>query len=132
MKESLSQINFWKKSAEENLEAALVLFKNKHYSSSLFFCHLALEKIIKGLVVKTTKKPAPYIHDLAKLADLAKMPLTSGQVNDLRIITTFNIAGRYQEMKFSFYKSINKKYSKKYLDATNALFIWLKKQYLKK
>ena len=126
------QIAFWKKSAQRSFDAARVLFENKHYDHCLFFCHLSLEKLLKGLVVKNTKKPAPYIHDLAHLANLAKLEIEKGQIENLRIITTFNISGRYQEDKYAFYKKCDKKYSEDYLKISKKLFLWLKKEYQKK
>lgn len=42
-------------------------WNSKRYDACLFFCHLVLEKLLKGLVVKRTEKAAPCIHDLAEL-----------------------------------------------------------------
>lgn len=132
MKNIEKQIDYWKKSSEKNLESAQGLLKLKHYDACLFFCHLALEKILKGLVVKTTKESAPYIHDLANLAGAANLILLKEQIDDLRIITTFNISGRYDDEKFSFYKSCTKEYTEKYFNVSKELYLWLKKQYQKK
>lgn len=126
------QINYWKKSAEHNWKTALDLLKTKHYDACLFFCHLTLKKILKGLAVQHTDKPAPYIHDLANLAATANLILSKEQINQLRIITTFNISGRYDDEKFVFYKSCDKKYTEKYFNISNELRLWLKKQYQKK
>lgn len=126
------QADFWKQSAERNLDAAHILFKSKHYDFCLFLCHLALEKLLKGLAVKQTKKPAPYIHDLEKLAFVAKIKLTKEQISQLRTITTFNIAGRYDEAKYAFHKKCTKPFTTKHLETTEILFIWLKKEYQKK
>ena len=126
------QINYWKQSAQKNFSAAQTLFDGKHYDGSLFFCHLSLEKYLKGLVVEKTKKAAPYIHDLTKLAELAGLNLTDEQIKIFRIITTFNIAGRYPEIKHDFYKRCTKEYTAEYLQITKKLLVWLKKQHLKK
>ncbi|MFA5994955.1 MAG: HEPN domain-containing protein [Patescibacteria group bacterium] len=40
------QINYWRQSAERNWKTSLDLFKTKHYDASLFYAHLAIEKII--------------------------------------------------------------------------------------
>ncbi|MFH1233664.1 MAG: HEPN domain-containing protein [Patescibacteria group bacterium] len=121
------QINYWEKSAERNWETALSLFKTKHYDACLFFCHLAIEKLLKGLVVGQTKKAAPYTHYLEELAKLIKLDLTKEQINNLKIITDFNIAGRYDDAKFAFYKKCTKKYTEKYLNISEELYLWLKK-----
>ncbi len=126
------QIDYWRKSGKKNLDAMQVLFENKHYDSALFFGHLALEKTLKGLIVETAKKSAPYIHDLEKLALLANLEFDEAKAIDLRVITDFNIAGRYKEAKFAFYKKCDKKYTEKHLKIIKELFLWLEKEYQKK
>lgn len=125
------QIDYWKKSAERNWDTALSLFKSKHYDACLFFCHLTIEKLLKGLVVIKTKKTAPYIHHLEKLANIAQLVLSDEKIKNLRIITGFNMSGRYEDSKFAFYKQCTKDYTEKYLNISKDLIIWLKKKYLK-
>ena len=127
-----NQISFWKNSALRTWKVALSLYKNKHYDACLFFCHLSIEKLLKGLVTKQTKNNPPYIHDLKTLAKLSQVKLTQEQNDLLGILTTFNIAGRYSDAKHDFYKKCTKDYTKKYLDITRQLFLWLKKEYQKK
>lgn len=126
------QIDYWKKSADHNWKTALDLLKTKHYDACLFFCHLTLEKLLKGLVVEHTNKQAPYIHDLEKLAIIAKLLVSPEQSEYLKTITRFNIGGRYDDEKLAFYKSCTKEYTEKYFKISNELRLWLKKQYKKK
>ena len=126
------QIDYWHKSGKKNLDAARVLFENKHYDSALFFGHLALEKMLKGLAVISTKKPALYIHDLEKLALIANLKFDEEKAISLRSISDFNIAGRYKEVKFTFYKKCDKRYTEKHLKIIKELFLWLEKEYQKK
>lgn len=126
------QIAFWKKSAEEDWKIAEVLFRAGKYSACLFFCHLSLEKILKGIIVKRMKKPAPYIHDLAQLADGGKIAISDEQRKNLRIVTGFNISGRYSDAKLAFHKICTREYAKKHLDTSKELFVWLKKEFQKK
>jgi hypothetical protein len=93
---------------------------------------LALEKLIKGLVVVRTKQAAPYSHNLSALADLAGIQLSRKQLNELRIITTFNIAGRYDDDKETFYQRCTKQYGSQYLTISKQLYSWLKEQYPEK
>ncbi len=132
MKNIEKQIDYWKKSSERNWKSARGLLKLKHYDACLFFCHLALEKILKGLVVKTAKESAPYIHDLENLALVAKIPISKEQKDDLKTITRFNIGGRYDDVKFKFYKQCTREYTEKYFNISKELYLWLKKQYRKK
>lgn len=126
------QIDYWKQSAERNLKVSVDLYERKHRDACLFFCHLSLEKLLKGLIVQHTDKPAPYLHDLTKLAFIAGLELTEQEIEDLRTITTFNIAARYDEIKFAFHKKCTPSFTKHYLDISKKLFLCLKKKYPKK
>lgn len=132
MQSITKQIEFWKQSARRDLQTALGLFKIKRYDACLFFCHLCLEKLLKGLTVKQAKKAAPFIHDLERLSIVSKLELTEQQFRDLRIITGFNVSARYDTIKDSFYKKCSRDYAKKYLDITKDLFLCLKEKYRQK
>ncbi len=127
-----AQAEYWKLSAERNWRTAMDLFKTKHYDACLFFCHLTLEKSLKALVIRTTNQSAPYIHNLERLANLAKLSLSTEQILQLRVITTFNIAGRYDEEKLAFYKKCSQGFTNKHLQIAKKLYLWLKGEYLKK
>jgi len=91
-KESIKKIiEYWEITAKHDYETMLCLFKGKRYSDSLFFGHIVLEKILKGMVVKETEKEAPYIHNLAELAKLAKCGLIEEEMNLLDAANKFNI-----------------------------------------
>ena len=126
-------VKYWKDSGLKDFEAAQSLFEKRLYPQCLFFCHLTLEKLLKALVIEKTQKFAPFIHDLKRLAEIAKIDLNKQQQNDLEKIFTFNIAGRYPEEKLEFYKKYNKKeITEKYFTITKGLILWLKKSFLKK
>lgn len=57
---------------------------------------------------------------------MINLPLNKEQIINLRMITTFNVAGRYQEEKFNLYKLATAIYTKKYLVIAKNLFLWLK------
>lgn len=122
------EIIYWRASANRDWKTAQYLFKGKRYDGCLFFCHLALEKTLKYLVSEKTKQPVPYTHDLAKLANLAGLKPTKEQTEQLRIINTFNIAGRYQEKKKGLYRQATKAFSEKHLNEARVLRLWLKKE----
>lgn len=129
--EQKKQINYWIISAKRNWLTALDLFRTTHYDACLFFCHLTLEKVLKAFFVKKTKKSAPYVHNLEQLAQVAGLDLTDNQILSLRTITTFNIAGRYDEEKFAFYKKCTKDFTSRHLRMAKELYLWLRKEFLK-
>lgn len=120
-------VKYWLEGAERSFDTAQYLFKGKRYSDALFFCHLALEKILKGLVVQKTKKQAPYIHDLTRLAQDAGLGLDVKQQFHLKEISTFNLKARYSPVKYDFYKKVSREYAQRYLKITKEFYLWLKK-----
>ncbi len=61
------QIDQWKGGATEALETADLLIEKNKISFGLFFCHLAIEKILKAHYIRCTEKLAPKTHDLEYL-----------------------------------------------------------------
>lgn len=61
-------IAYWIDSATYDLETGKALLRSKRYPYALFFGHLAVEKVLKALVVKNTGDHAPYSHSLLMLA----------------------------------------------------------------
>jgi HEPN domain-containing protein len=86
----------WVKFADEDLEAARVLFEAGRYASCAYHCQQALEKILKaGIAYKTKNRPL-YTHNLrdlaAQLPDLS-VPEQIGQT--LRRVSPHYRASRY-------------------------------------
>lgn len=119
----------WSDASKQDLEAAEILFENEKYHHALFFCHLSIEKYLKAIIVKTTKKAPPLIHDLVRLAEKTDIKLTNKIKNELADISAFNIQARYDDYKLSFYRKANKRFTTKYLKMTKEILIWLKEYF---
>lgn len=115
-------VKYWQETAAYDYDTMKSLVKSKRYASSLFFGHIVLEKIFKGLVVKNTKKHAPYTHDLVQLYKLAGMELNNSTKDLLYEVNKFNMKARYPEWKSQFYKYCTKEYAERYLDEINKLY----------
>ena len=77
-------VQAWKSSALEDIklgEDLLMQGKNAH---SLFFLHLAIEKIIKGVHQHLKHEPSLFIHDLYKLATKAGIEVPESEKLELR------------------------------------------------
>ncbi len=118
-------IKYWLETAKHDFETMSGLYKIKRYSDSLFFGHIVLEKILKAHVVATTNDHAPRLHDLARLSVLAKINLTKEQLIFLKQVSDFNIATRYPDFKFNFYKKCTPKFTKEYLDEIKKIYFEL-------
>ena len=122
-------IEYWLKSAKHDLIVVEDMFKNKHYDWCLFLGHLVLEITLKAFWVRDNKNNMPpKIHSLIKLLKQTKLKLNEKQVNFLSIIDKFNIAGRYPDYKFKFYKLCTKKYTEERFNQIKELYKWLLKE----
>lgn len=102
------QISYWLDSAEIDYRAMLNMFESKDYAWALFIGHLVIEKLLKGLIVKSTPSLFIKTHDLNKLASLASLELSEEQKDILDEITLFNLETRYPDYKLEFYKRCTK------------------------
>jgi len=125
MKSEREVLKYWLTASKEDFDSAEILYQNKKYRHALFFCHLSIEKMLKAIIVKSTKTAPPLTHDLVRLAEKAAVPLSELQKTELAEITTFNIEARYDDYKLSFRKKAKKQFSLKYLKKTKEMLQWL-------
>lgn len=120
-------LNYWKKSAEEDFLTAQALLTAKRNLGCLFFCHLAIEKILKALHVAKKNSAPPLVHDLVNLAKQLDLNIQDTE-EDLREISRFNVTARYDDYKFSMYKRADDDFTKKYFVKAKEIYQWLKQQ----
>ena len=61
-------IKIWVDGSIDAIDTAQKLFDSKKYNHSLFFLHLAIEKILKAIFIHKYDTAPPYTHDLIVLA----------------------------------------------------------------
>lgn len=126
-------IDYWVESSKLDFQVAKDLFEKKRYSYCLFFCHLAIEKMLKAIIAKRTNQHAPYIHHLVRLADLSGITLSQEHKELLAEMLEFNLRARYNDFKLRFYRKCTRLFAKKYLKLSKNLYQWLENQlHLKK
>lgn len=96
-------IQYWSESAEYDFDTAKSLIKAKRFPHALFFSHLALEKLLKALVVRASKKHAPFTHSLTFLAEKTELEISEQLMDKLAEYTEFNIEARYPGERKDFY-----------------------------
>lgn len=119
---------YWTSDAGYAWDVAETLFASKKYPEALFFAHLALEKLLKGLVVAETREHAPKIHDLVTLAKKADLALSQQQIDALNEYTTFNMAGRYEEAKMEFRQKCTHKFTERNFTRMKQFYLWLERE----
>lgn len=119
-------IEFWLSEAEESKEVAKHLFDKKDFSYSLFFGHLAIEKLIKAIYVKNRDEQIPRLHNLPRLAKEAGVEIPQDKLLDFIRITAFNLEARYPDYNKEFRKKCTSQFTKEELRKIDEVFKWLK------
>ena len=118
----MDPVKIWKDGAEDTFDTAEKLFAAKKYHHSLFFLHLALEKILKAVYISKKDESPPYIHNLKYLAEKANISISDNEIVQLDEISEFNITARYDEYKYKIYKRATKEYTDKWIKIGKELY----------
>lgn len=105
-------VDHWLKSSKKDWQFSQELFQTKKFDYSLFFAHLALEKLLKGIYIKKYNRAHPITHNLSKLAKTIEVDLSLTEIKQLDEISRYNIAARYDNIKLQFYKQATPSYTK--------------------
>jgi len=118
-------INYWLKSAKNDMDVAESLFKSQKYDWCLFIGHLVLEKTFKALYVKNNEnKIPPRIHNLVKLAEMSFLILSDKQKYFLDEVNDFNLEIRYPDYKFEFRNTCDMEFTAKHFSRIKEFFKW--------
>jgi len=119
-------IDYWLEESDEAFKVAEHLFDKKDYSYSLFFGHLAVEKLLKSIYIHRKGEHAPQIHNLVRLAQQAGLVLSAGQIEALNKITAYNLEARYPDEKRSFRLKCTEPFTSAQLTEIMEIIKWLK------
>lgn len=95
--DAAKQLNYWLSGAEDALGSAELLITGGRYNFGVFLLHLAIEKMLKALVVQETGDVPPKSHDLLLLADRAKLHPPAHVTLVLGEFQEYCMAGRYPD-----------------------------------
>jgi HEPN domain-containing protein len=119
-------ISYWFQGAKYDLGVANAMFKTQKYPYALFMGHLALEKLLKALVVKYTKAHAPLSHSLAYLAERSGVEIPEKILIKLREFMEFHFEARYPDETKAFYKKCTSTYTARKLREMKEVIKWIK------
>ena len=119
------QITYWRDGAIEDWEVARELISSDRGRHGLFFAHLAIEKLVKAHICRSTKDLAPRIHNLVRLADIAELSLNQTQTDTMAEMNAFSVEGRYPD---SFIEPVSYSEAKEYLSRAEEVYQWLMNQ----
>jgi HEPN domain-containing protein len=91
------QTAYWRNSADEDWEVAQLLVKQQRGRHGLFFAHLALEKMLKAHICRSSGDLPPRLHNLVRLAQLTGIRMSEEQIGALAEMNAFNLEGCYPD-----------------------------------
>lgn len=108
--------------AKENLE------KRNFRSYAPHFCHQAVEKLLKAVIVANTDQTPPYIHNLVRLAHLTKLEVPKDYQEILAGLNPHYIGTKYPEDIAKMFKLYTQSKVTEIYHQTEEVFRWLKRQ----
>lgn len=119
-------VSYWVDGGEYDLGAATAMLKAKKYPYALFLGHLALEKLLKALVVKKTRAHAPFSHSLPYLLERSGIKMPEPMQIRLSEFMEFHLEARYPDASKVFYKKCSKGYTEARFKEIKEVFTWIK------
>ena len=89
------QIEYWRSGASEDWDVAVELVNTGRIRHGLFFAHLALEKMLKAHVCRSTGDLVPRIHALLRLAERTDLVISEEKRLFLARFDRHQLEGRY-------------------------------------
>ena len=88
----------WAAQADYDLSVAQLLYQQEVYRYCVFFCHLALEKRLKAMIVEYADvAEPPRIHNLIDLADIVGIDLPNEYEMFLGSLSKQSVLARYPQ-----------------------------------
>ena len=127
MTKTKNSISNWIKSSNYDIRTAEHMLKTGRYIYVLFMCHLSVEKLLKALYEVALKKIPPKTHNLVYLSKSIELEIPEKFLSTIESLNDLSIVTRYPEDMDSLVKAFKKERVSEYLNRTEALLKWLKK-----
>lgn len=126
---SNTKVQRWAESAYSSARSAYVLFKKRQYLESLYLAHLAIEKMLKTLMIIETDQ-FDYGHNLNNF--ISKISLTQDMPEWMRDVCArmnqFQTAGRYPDEKLDLLRAMDPQFVQTEIRHMEKVLAWLSEQ----
>ncbi|HNZ28570.1 MAG: HEPN domain protein [Candidatus Aerophobetes bacterium ADurb.Bin490] len=114
----------WFKQAAYDIKSAETLFLKKQYIHCVFFCHLALEKTLKGIYVKKKGELPARTHNLLYFVEKLELKPEKEMDDFLTDLNSMSIPTRYPDSLAKMAKVFTRKRTKEMLDKSKGALKW--------
>ncbi|MBI5361402.1 MAG: HEPN domain-containing protein [Planctomycetes bacterium] len=109
------------------MATAKIMLKTRRFIYAVFMCHLASEKLLKGLYAKKTGQNPPKTHDLVFLTSLTGINLPIELKDFIDYLNGLSVPTRYPDELAKLLKEYTQKRTTEIVLKTQKLLLWLKK-----
>ncbi len=127
MTKGLKTAKEWYKQADYDFDTAKILYEKKKNIYCIFFCHLAIEKALKGLYTKRMKKEPTKTHNLMYFIEELKLQPEQEILTFIVDLNNLSVPARYPDVLSKMYKDFHNKRTKKMLMKSKGVIKWVKK-----
>lgn len=121
------EAKIWFDQAEEHFSDAIFMYENGRYSGAVFFCHQALEKILKAAIIEFANQIPPKSHALEYLLKKSKLQVEEKDWPELLA----EITRHFWRARYSDYRRFEYTTKEKVLPTVNStkkIYLWVKQQ----
>lgn len=118
----------WFKQADYDIKTADFLFNGRKYIYTVFMCHLAIEKALKGIYQKKLNEAPPKVHNLIYLVEKIGLKIPDDLYDTIFNLNRVSIPTRYPDDLKRMQKDYNKRRTADILNKSKEILKWLKSQ----
>jgi HEPN domain-containing protein len=115
----------WFRQAQYDLGTAESLLTTGRNPPVIFFCHLAIEKALKGLYVEKFDESPEKTHSLVYLVEILELELPQHLLEALFVINRIGITGRYPHHLHEALEQYTPAKTEKIIFQTKEILTWL-------
>jgi HEPN domain-containing protein len=118
----------WYFQSDYDLETAFDMFKSGRYVYCIFMCHLSLEKVLKGLLVKSKGEFPSKSHSLIYFVEKIELKMDDSYYEFLFTLNKISVPTRYPENLRKLVAEYSKERTEDILNRTKEIQSWIKQQ----
>ena len=124
-----SETKLWLRLADDDYRNTLLLWKNRRYGATVFFCQQAVEKILKAYIVEYKKKIPSKTHRIEILIKEAGLNLEEIKSPDVVELSKAYIRVRYPDLNKQYYRTREK--VQPLVIIAQSIYLWIKNKFKK-
>jgi HEPN domain-containing protein len=117
----------WFKQADYDLGTAKSMLRSRRYIYTVFMCHLAIEKALKGIFAKKFRENPSKTHNLNYLFEEINLEIPEKFQDFIDNLNNLSVPTRYPDKLERLLQDFKKGVTKKTYNQTKELLQWLKK-----